>query len=122
MGRLDSSYSPFRSYSLYLREKYNTSVYRVSVDAGFSCPHKGTDRNSPGCTYCDPYGSRAPYLGDALDLREQIQSSMSFLSRRYGAKCFILYFQAFSNTFAPVDILKKIYDRALKLYLYSLLG
>lgn len=105
----------FNSYSSYLKQKYGQPVYRIGVDAGFSCPNRGKDRQNPGCSYCDENGSRAPYLGNEKDLKEQIEGTIPFLRKRYSAKVFILYFQAFSNTFAPVSELKRIYDYALSL-------
>jgi radical SAM protein (TIGR01212 family) len=120
---------PFLSYAAYLKQKYGQAVYRVSVDAGFSCPNRGPDRSSPGCLYCDERGSRAPYLDFAneawaqkaaggskdwqQDLRRQIDTARGFLRSRYGADLYILYFQAFSGTYAPVDTLRTIYDFAL---------
>lgn len=106
---------PFFNYSQYLKKKYGETVYRVSVDAGFSCPHRGDNRRNPGCIYCDEQGSRAPYLGDTHAIHEQVQGAIAFLKKRYKAKQFILYFQAFSNTFAPVKKLKAIYDYGLGL-------
>jgi radical SAM protein (TIGR01212 family) len=119
----------FLSYAGYLKHKYGRAVYRVSVDAGFSCPNRGPDRSAPGCLYCDERGSRAPYLDSAdsvqgqhagadvkdwrQDLRRQIDTGRRFLHSRYGADLYILYFQAFSGTYAPVDKLRRIYDFAL---------
>jgi radical SAM protein (TIGR01212 family) len=126
---MGQSNSPFFSYSAYLKQKYGRTVYRVSVDAGFSCPNRGPDRSAPGCLYCDERGSRAPYLdypqasaGRSVetravdwrrDLKQQIDRGRGFLRSRYGADLFILYFQAFSGTYAPVDTLRGIYDFAL---------
>ena len=100
------------SYSQYLKDKYGEPVYRVAVDAGFSCPNRGNDRSQPGCSYCDVYGSRAPYLGIRRDIKSQIQGTISFLKKRYSARKYILYFQAYSNTFASPEKLKSIYDSA----------
>ncbi len=107
--------APFNPYGRYLKQKYAATVYRVGVDAGFSCPNRGPDRAADGCAYCDEYGSRAPYLGNTTRLAEQICGSLHFLRRRYNALYFILYFQAFSNTYAPVRELKHIYDFGLSL-------
>jgi radical SAM protein (TIGR01212 family) len=120
---------PFLSYAAYLKHKYGRAVYRVAVDAGFSCPNRGPDRSAPGCLYCDEQGSRAPYLGEShpasqaaagvgrpewrRDLQRQIDRARQFLKGRYGADLFTLYFQAFSGTYAPVDVLRRIYDFAL---------
>jgi len=112
---------PFFSYKRYLTERYGATVYRVAVDAGFSCPHRGAGRSGPGCVFCGPEGARAPYLGDAKTgdeprgLEAQIRGALGFLGKRYGAQEFILYFQAYSNTNAPAARLKEIYDRGLSL-------
>ncbi|MFO7849756.1 MAG: TIGR01212 family radical SAM protein [Spirochaetia bacterium] len=125
--------SPFRRYSSYLKKKYGEPVYRISVDAGFTCPHRRSD-GSGGCSFCDEKGSRAAYQEETLDgktlrikrgggvtperlelIRLQIERGKKFLSKRYGARKFILYFQAFTNTFAPIDELDKIYRYSLSL-------
>lgn len=121
MGRMTGR---LLTYSEYLRARYGAPAYRVSVDAGFSCPNRGPDRSRPGCLYCDEHGSRAPYQGPAGDLpdglparlqdvRRQIAQAKAFLQRRYGAEHFLLYFQAFSATHAPVPELRRLYDEAL---------
>ncbi len=105
----------FRAYSAYLRERYGKRAYRISVDAGFSCPHRGQSRDGPGCTFCDGQGARAPYLGSEMDMRVQVRRGIEFMTQRYGAEVFLLYFQPFSNTNAPAARLKEIYDFALGL-------
>jgi len=125
-GKAEESYN---NYSRYLKDLYGELTYRVAVDAGFSCPNRGSDRRSGGCTYCDEYGSRAAYQRDGividsrLGLEErtravqlQVENGISFLQKRYGTKSFIIYFQAFSSTFAPADELKTIYDAGLAVY------
>jgi len=106
---------PFNAYSTYLRERYGERTYRIGVDAGFSCPNRGRDRGTGGCRFCDESGSRAAYIADyeAADLAGQIERSRQALSRRYGASQFILYFQAFSSTYAPAGKLREIYDAGL---------
>lgn len=106
---------PFYSYSAYLREKYGKKAYRIAVDGGFSCPNRGSDRSSPGCIYCSSQGARASYLDKASMTEEQITRGLAFTRRRYGAEVFLLYFQAFSNTYDTPENLRKIYDHALSL-------
>ncbi len=105
----------FRNYSGYLKERYGQTVYRVAVDAGFSCPNRGLKPRQSACTYCDGSGSRAPYLGDEKDIKRQVEAAIAFLRQRYQAESYILYFQAFTNTFASTQQLKRIYDFALSL-------
>jgi uncharacterized protein len=105
--------APYRTYSRYLRERHGCTVYRVAVDAGFSCPNRPAGRKSPGCAYCAEDGARAPYLAGREEVRAQVEGAIAFLRSRYDARAFILYFQAFSNTNAPVEHLKAVYDDAL---------
>ncbi|MFP4362236.1 MAG: TIGR01212 family radical SAM protein [Spirochaetia bacterium] len=105
--------SRFHRYSRYLKNKYGTKVYRIGVDAGFSCPNRGKDRTTGGCIYCEARGAKAPYLLECQDLHRQIEKSIAFMKQRYSATKFLLYFQAFSSTYAQVDELKRVYDAAL---------
>lgn len=120
MHALMSEALPWNSYPSYLEKTYGYRIWRVGVDAGFSCPNRRADR-SGGCVYCDALGATAAYqrtydgsAGRTADIRAQIQRGRSFMVRRYKAEHFALYFQAFSNTFAPVRVLKEIYDSALE--------
>ena len=107
---------PFYSYSEYLQKKYGTKVYRIAVDGGFSCPNRSCDRGRGGCIYCSEQGSRASYLDKEKAIEEQIKRGIAFTKRRYKAEFFLLYFQAYSNTFDTVENLKKTYDDALALH------
>ena len=106
---------PYLTYARYLQERHGCTVYRVAVDAGFCCPNRTGGRSSRGCTYCAEDGARAPYLGSREALVSQVEEALAFLRARYGAEAFILYFQAFSNTNAPVEELRRIYDSGLAL-------
>lgn len=107
---------PYLTYSRYLRERHGCDVYRVAVDAGFTCPNRGPDRTRPGCSYCDADGSRAPYLaGCAGSLERQVREGIAFYRRTRREAGFILYFQAYSNTNAPVETLRRLYDEGLAL-------
>lgn len=120
---------PWYTHSEYLRSRWGESVYRIGVDAGFSCPNRNPDR-SGGCIYCDGTGAVAVYqrgeeksgeraesaLLKRLDsIEEQIERGKRFIRYRYRAKRASLYFQSWSNTFAPVEKLRRIYDHALSL-------
>lgn len=106
---------PFNNYSSYLIKKYGKKAFRVSVDIGLSCPNRGTDRTSPGCSYCDGNGARATYLDKSVEIKEQIERGVRFLKKRYNAEIFLLYIQAFSGTYGETEDLKEIYDYCLSL-------
>lgn len=97
----------------FLKEKFGCKVYKVSLDAGFTCPNRDGSLASGGCIYCDSRGSASPIIDSKLSIREQMEAGIAFGKRKYNAKKFIAYFQAFSNTYAPVEKLKELYDEAL---------
>jgi len=97
----------------FLRNKFGCKVYKISLDAGFTCPNRDGHTAHGGCIYCDSRGSASPMIDSQLSVREQMEAGMAFGRRRYKAKKFIAYFQAFSNTYAPVEKLRKLYDEAL---------
>lgn len=103
------------SYSQYLTEKYKAKTFRVSVDAGFSCPNRGKSRENHGCTYCDAHGARAVYLDRSAEIKEQIERGTVFLKRRYEAEVFLLYLQAFTGTYGSCNFLKETWDYCLSL-------
>lgn len=104
---------PYTSYNQYLRETFSARVYKVAVDAGFTCPNIDGTVAYGGCSFCDNKtfspNSRVP----PRPVRKQIEDGMTFYRERFAAEKFIIYFQAFSNTHAPVDRLKSLYDLAL---------
>ncbi len=104
----------YRSLSSYLKEKFGEKVYRVSIDAGFTCPNRDGTLAYGGCIFCDEAGSRARYVEPQLPIREQLVKGMDFIGRRFGARKFIAYFQAYSNTYAPIEKLREIYSIPLE--------
>jgi len=105
-------YYPF---SRFLKTVFPFKVYKVTIDAGFTCPNRDGTCGVGGCTYCINESFSPNSRRRGLPVRAQMENGMSILRRRFGAEKFIAYFQAFSNTYAPVGVLKKLYDRALEL-------
>jgi len=103
----------YNDYSSYLKEKYGCRVYRIGLDAGFSCPNRDGTKGSGGCIYCNANGSRSSYTVPQDPVEKQVSSRIGYLRSKYGADKFIAYFQAFTNTYAPAKELKDIYDRIL---------
>ena len=97
------------SYSKYLKETFNKKVYKITLDAGFQCPNRDGTISNGGCIFCDEVGSYSRCNYD-LTIQEQINSSIEKLSAQFKAELFIAYFQSYSNTYAPVEKLKKVYD------------
>jgi len=103
----------YRDFNGYLRERFGERVQRVSLDAGLGCPNRDGTISRGGCIYCDPLGSGSGALRRGISIEEQLRRGIRAASRRYGARGFIAYFQSFTNTYAPVPVLERLYDRAL---------
>jgi radical SAM protein (TIGR01212 family) len=103
----------YNDFNTYLRERFGCRVQKITIDAGFSCPNRDGTLSFDGCIYCDGKGSGTGAARRAESIKEQIQKAKVRLAGRYKAEKFIAYFQAFTNTYAPCDILRKRYDEAL---------
>jgi len=88
-------------------------VQKIAVDAGLSCPNRDGKFSKRGCIYCNSRGSGTGAFKNGISITDQILMGKKNLGRRYKAKKFMAYFQSFSNTYAPVDKLEKLYDEAL---------
>ena len=87
----------FRRYKTYMIETYGAPLYRVPLDLGLTCPHRRPD-GSGGCTFCPEDGSRARHLTPEQSLAEQVSTGVELARRRYGARHFMAYIQAFTGT------------------------
>lgn len=103
----------YNQFSAYLKNKFGVKVYKITLDAGFSCPNRDGNISTGGCIFCDDGGSFSQAHSNLLTIEEQVQAGINSLSKRFKAKKFMSYFQAFSNTYKPVIELEKIYNSAL---------
>jgi radical SAM protein (TIGR01212 family) len=118
----------------YWRKKYGQKVYKIPISiSGFTCPNIDGTVAKGGCTFCEndsfapnlqkekksdfklhPNNPDNPHLGSQLlQLQAQFETTKNRLSKKFGAKKFIVYFQSFTNTYAPIDTLKALYEKAL---------
>ncbi len=104
----------YYQFSEYLKERFGCKVYKVTIDAGFTCPNRDGKLGWGGCTYCNNMGFSANSRRSLIPIREQIEQGMVFMRKRYKAEKFIAYFQAYTNTYAPIETLKTNYDAALE--------
>jgi len=102
------SYYDLKSY---WRNLFGCNVHKLSIDAGFTCPNRDGHVAVGGCIYCDGRGSKLRQEGKLPSVACQITSGKKYYSKQ--AAKFIAYFQTFTNTYAPVEKLRKIYDEAL---------
>jgi uncharacterized protein len=105
---------PWNSFNVWLRERFGERVHRACIDAGFTCPNRDGSKASGGCTFCDLAGSAAGHIEPAFGIRRQVREQIASGEARYGARKFIAYFQAFTNTYAPIERLRESYEAALE--------
>lgn len=103
----------YSAFGQYMKDLYREPVYKVNVDAGFTCPNRDGSVATGGCIYCNNDSFRPTVCTSSASLREQIEKGIPYLRSRYGAEKFVVYFQPYTNTYAPVDVLERLYRDAL---------
>jgi len=105
----------YNDLNSYFRSIFGCRVQKITIDAGFSCPNRDGKFSTGGCIYCNTRGSGTGAWAKGQSVTDQILAGKMALSGRYKAKKFIAYFQSFTNTYAPLDSLKSLYEEALSI-------
>ena len=104
---------PYLDLNTHLRGRFGERVQKITLDAGLTCPNRDGRVGLGGCLYCNARGSGTGAWARGLSITEQMREGMARLQERYGARRFIAYFQSFSNTYAPRESLRELYEEAL---------
>ena len=97
----------------FLKEKFNEKIYKVSLDGGFTCPNRDGKVSRGGCIFCSENGSGDFTATKLKSIHAQIEEQIDLVSKKYKGDKYIAYFQNFTNTYAEVSYLRKIYQEAL---------
>lgn len=100
----------YRNLSVHLRERYGRKITKICIDGGFTCPNRDGRCGIGGCIYCGERGA-GEHIDASLDIRGQVEEHL--MHSRDDGRGFVAYFQNFTNTYAPVDVLRSRYDAAL---------
>ena len=103
----------YNSFSKWIRERFPFRVQKISVDAGFSCPNRDGSISSGGCSFCDNRTFNPSYCNRTLSIGQQISDGKAFFARKYPDMKYLAYFQAYSNTYADLDTIRRRYEEAL---------
>ena len=104
---------PYYSLDAYLKKTFGEKVYKLSLDGGMTCPNRDGTCGDRGCIFCSAGGS-GDFAGDRnKSIPEQIREQKSLLQQKRPVHKFIAYFQAYTNTYAPVEYLEKIFREAI---------
>ena len=105
---------PYHSLDYMLRERFGEKVYKVTLNGGMSCPNRDGKLGDRGCIFCSQGGSGDFAADAALTITEQIDSQIAVLSAKRPIHKYIAYFQAYTNTYAPVEYLRRIFTEAIR--------
>ena len=103
----------YLSFNKYLKDKFGQKVYKISLDGGFTCPNRDGKIDTRGCIFCSKGGSGDFAQNRNLSITEQIESGKKIVEKKIKSGKYIAYFQAFTNTYAPVEILRAKYSEAM---------
>ncbi len=103
----------YKDYSHWIREQFPFRVQKISVDAAFSCPNRDGRLSLGGCTFCDNNTFNPSYCDRGKSITQQLEEGKAFFAKKYPEMKYLAYFQAYSNTYAPLEELKRKYEEAL---------
>lgn len=103
----------YYSFNQYLKEKFGCKVYKICINAGFTCPNRDGTLDTRGCIFCSAGGSGDFAESAALSVTEQIEKGKARVKNKIKSGKYIAYFQAFTNTYAPVETLRKKFTEAI---------
>lgn len=104
---------PYYSLNLFLRNKFKEKIIKITLDGGFTCPNRDGKISFGGCTFCSTMGSGEFSGNRSKSISEQFIEQKKIIKRKWNSNKYIAYFQAYTNTYASIDYLKKIYDEAI---------
>lgn len=103
----------YNDFSSYFRKQFDGRVQKISVDGGFTCPNRDGSKAWNGCSYCNNKTFNPDYCRLEKTISDQVREGINFFSRKYSSMRYLVYFQAYSNTYADLSVLKERYEEAL---------
>ena len=103
----------YRDYPAFFKTLFRERVQKLSIDGGFTCPNRDGVKGTGGCTFCNNKSFNPDYCRASSGIREQIEEGRRFFAGKYKGQKYLAYFQAYSNTYAPLEVLRRKYEEAL---------
>jgi uncharacterized protein len=104
---------PWNDYSTYINRLFSERVQKISLDAGFTCPNRDGTKGIGGCIYCNNDTFNPFYCEPTKSISHQLKEGIQFFAPKYSSQKYLAYFQAYTNTYALLEELKKLYSEAL---------
>lgn len=103
----------YYDFSSFLSQYFEGKVQKISIHAGFTCPNRDGSKGTGGCTYCNNQTFNPEYCNPHLGIRRQLEDGIGFFARKYPTMRYLAYFQAYTNTYGELELLKTMYEEAL---------
>lgn len=103
----------YRDYPSFFKTLFRERVQKLSIDGGFTCPNRDGKKSTGGCTFCNNRSFNPDYCRATLSVARQIEAGRQFFAHKYAGQKYLAYFQAYSNTYAPLEVLRRKYEEAL---------
>ena len=103
----------YNDFPAFFKGLFHERVQKLSIDGGFSCPNRDGSKGTGGCTFCNNRSFNPDYCRPTVCVARQIEEGKRFFARKYAGQKYLAYFQAYSNTYACLDELRKKYEEAL---------
>lgn len=104
---------PYNDYSSFIKNKFGERVQKISLDTGFTCPNRDGTKGFGGCTYCNNNTFNPYYCKPSKSITQQLDEGIAFFSRKYNTQSYLAYFQAYTNTYADIEVVKELYTEAI---------
>lgn len=103
----------YNDFSSFIKKQFNERVQKISLDTGFTCPNRDGTKGVGGCTYCNNNTFNPYYCKPSKSITQQLDEGIAFFSKKYKTQKYLAYFQAYTNTYADIKLVKELYDEAI---------
>jgi len=104
----------YNDYSSFIKQRFSERVQKISLDTGFTCPNRDGTKGVGGCTYCNNNSFNPDYCKPDKSITQQLDEGIAFFSKKYKTQQYLAYFQAYTNTYADINLVKRLYNEAIK--------
>ena len=103
----------YNDYSSFIKARFSERVQKVSLNTGFTCPNRDGTKGVGGCTYCNNNTFSPDYCKPSKSITQQLDKGIEFFAKKYKTQQYLAYFQAYTNTYADIDLVKELYKEAI---------
>ncbi len=103
----------YNDYSSFIKQRFSERVQKISLDTGFTCPNRDGTKGLGGCTYCNNNSFNPDYCKPDKSISQQLDEGIAIFSKKYKTQRYLAYFQAYTNTYADIDLVKQLYNEAV---------